>query len=34
MAYRLLALNIDGTLLNNQGRLTRETKEAIEFVKS
>lgn len=34
MAYRLLALNIDGTLLNNQGRLTRETKDAIEFVKN
>jgi Cof subfamily protein (haloacid dehalogenase superfamily) len=34
MAYRLLALNIDGTLLNNQGRLARETKEAIEFVKN
>jgi Cof subfamily protein (haloacid dehalogenase superfamily) len=34
MAYRLLALNIDGTLLNSQGRLTRETKEAIEYVKN
>ncbi|MCM3536435.1 Cof-type HAD-IIB family hydrolase [Priestia endophytica] len=33
MMYRLLALNIDGTILNNQGRLTKETKEAIDYVK-
>jgi Cof subfamily protein (haloacid dehalogenase superfamily) len=30
--YRMLALNIDGTLLRSNGRLTRETKEAIEYV--
>jgi Cof subfamily protein (haloacid dehalogenase superfamily) len=33
MIYKLLALNIDGTLLKNNGRLERGTKEAIEFVK-
>ncbi|MCM3004739.1 Cof-type HAD-IIB family hydrolase [Priestia koreensis] len=33
MTYRLLALNIDGTILNSQGRLTKETKEAISYVK-
>jgi Cof subfamily protein (haloacid dehalogenase superfamily) len=33
MIYKLLALNIDGTLLRNNGRLERGTKEAIEFVK-
>lgn len=32
-AYRLLALNIDGTLLRSNGRLQPSTKEAIEFVK-
>ncbi len=32
-AYRLLALNIDGTLLRSNGRLQSSTKEAIEFVK-
>lgn len=31
--YRLLALNIDGTLLRSNGRLQPSTKEAIEFVK-
>ncbi|MFC0272105.1 Cof-type HAD-IIB family hydrolase [Metabacillus herbersteinensis] len=30
--YRLLALNIDGTLLRSNGRLQPSTKEAIEFV--
>ncbi len=30
--YRLLALNIDGTLLRSNGRLQSSTKEAIEFV--
>jgi Cof subfamily protein (haloacid dehalogenase superfamily) len=30
--YRMLALNIDGTLLRSNGRLTRETKESIEYV--
>jgi len=33
MAYRLLALDIDGTLLKSNHRLTKETKEAIDFVK-
>ena len=31
LAYRLLALDIDGTLLKNNNRLDRETKEAIQF---
>jgi Cof subfamily protein (haloacid dehalogenase superfamily) len=33
VAYKLLALNIDGTILKNNGRLQRETKEAVEYVK-
>ncbi|RIW30922.1 Cof-type HAD-IIB family hydrolase [Bacillus salacetis] len=33
MIYRMLALNIDGTLLNN-GRLNKDTKEAIDYVQS
>ncbi|WP_027409894.1 Cof-type HAD-IIB family hydrolase [Anoxybacteroides tepidamans] len=33
MSYKLLALNIDGTILKNNGRLQKETKEAVEFVK-
>ncbi len=33
MKYRLLALNIDGTLLRSNSRLSRETKDAIEYVK-
>lgn len=32
MIYRLLALNIDGTLLQSNGRLNKSTKEAIEYV--
>lgn len=32
MIYRLLALNIDGTLLQSNGRLTKSTKEAVEYV--
>lgn len=32
MIYRLLALNIDGTLLRSNGRLQSSTKEAIQFV--
>lgn len=32
MIYRLLALNIDGTLLQTNGRLNKSTKEAIEYV--
>jgi Cof subfamily protein (haloacid dehalogenase superfamily) len=31
--YRLLALNIDGTLLRSNGRLQPSTKEAIDYVK-
>ncbi|WP_297992009.1 Cof-type HAD-IIB family hydrolase [Anoxybacillus sp.] len=31
--YKLLALNIDGTLLKTNGKLEKKTKEAIEFVK-
>jgi Cof subfamily protein (haloacid dehalogenase superfamily) len=33
MAYRLLALDIDDTLLKSNFRLTKETKEAIDYVK-
>ncbi|WP_456271935.1 HAD-IIB family hydrolase [Bacillus sp. AK031] len=33
MIYRMLAMNIDGTLLNN-GRISKETKEAVEYVQS
>lgn len=33
MIYRMLAMNIDGTLLNN-GRLNKDTKEAIDYVQS
>ncbi len=33
MIYRLLAINIDGTLLQPKGKLHRATKEAIEYVK-
>ncbi|HHY21012.1 MAG TPA: HAD hydrolase family protein, partial [Bacilli bacterium] len=33
MAYRLLALNIDGTILHSNSRLTKQTREAIDFVK-
>ncbi|MCA1030859.1 Cof-type HAD-IIB family hydrolase [Bacillus timonensis] len=32
--YRLLAINVDGTLLRPNGRLQSGTKEAIEFVKN
>ncbi len=32
MIYRLLALNIDGTLLQTNGKLHRSTKEAVEYV--
>ncbi|WP_374723692.1 Cof-type HAD-IIB family hydrolase [Calidifontibacillus erzurumensis] len=34
MIYRLLAINIDGTLLKSNGKLSRETKEAIEYVRN
>ncbi|WP_416828649.1 Cof-type HAD-IIB family hydrolase [Ectobacillus polymachus] len=33
MIYRLLAINIDGTLLRSNGRLPKGTKEAIDFVR-
>jgi Cof subfamily protein (haloacid dehalogenase superfamily) len=33
LSYKLLALNIDGTILKQNGRLQKETKEAVEFVK-
>lgn len=32
MIYRLLAINIDGTLLRSNGRLQPSTREAIDFV--
>lgn len=32
MVYRLLAVNIDGTLLQSNGRLNKATREAIEYV--
>ncbi|MFT8321793.1 MAG: Cof-type HAD-IIB family hydrolase [Bacillus sp. (in: firmicutes)] len=32
MIYRLLALNIDGTLLQSNGRINKSTKDAIEYV--
>lgn len=32
MIYRLLALNIDGTVLQTNGKLHKSTKEAIEYV--
>ncbi|RNA68690.1 Cof-type HAD-IIB family hydrolase [Alteribacter keqinensis] len=34
MTYRLLALDIDGTLLKTNHKLTKETKEAIEYVRN
>lgn len=33
LVYRLLALDIDGTLLNSNDRLDRQTKEAIAFAR-
>lgn len=33
MTYRLLALNIDGTLLKENARISRQTKEAIAYVR-
>ncbi|MFS0594167.1 Cof-type HAD-IIB family hydrolase [Cytobacillus horneckiae] len=32
MIYRLLAINIDGTLLQSNGRIHKSTKEAIDYV--
>ncbi|RDI47885.1 Cof-type HAD-IIB family hydrolase [Falsibacillus pallidus] len=34
MIYRLLAMNIDGTILNEDGKINKQTKEAIEYVAS
>ncbi|WP_456276046.1 Cof-type HAD-IIB family hydrolase [Bacillus sp. AK128] len=34
MYYRMLALNIDGTILRPNGRLQKGLKEAVDFVKS
>lgn len=34
MIYRLLAINIDNTLLKSNGKLAKETKEAVEYVKN
>lgn len=34
MVYRMLALDIDGTLLQSNHKLNRRTKDAIEFVKN
>ncbi|WP_066155926.1 Cof-type HAD-IIB family hydrolase [Halalkalibacter krulwichiae] len=33
MSYKLLALNIDGTLLRTNAKITKQTKDAIEYVK-
>lgn len=33
MIYRLLAINIDGTLLQSNGRIHKSTKEAIDYVR-
>ncbi len=33
VTYRMLALSIDGTLLRSNSRLSRQTKDAIEYVK-
>lgn len=33
MKYRLMAVDIDGTLLDNKGMLTKETAEAIAMKK-
>ncbi|MFB6465213.1 Cof-type HAD-IIB family hydrolase [Cytobacillus sp. Hz8] len=34
MIYRLLAINIDGTILQPNGRIHKSTKEAIEYVQN
>ncbi len=34
MTYRLLALNIDGTILRENARISKQTKDAIEYVKN
>ncbi|WP_066174191.1 Cof-type HAD-IIB family hydrolase [Bacillus marinisedimentorum] len=33
MVYRMLALNIDGTVLKSNGRMDRDTKQAVQFAK-
>ncbi|WP_088102695.1 HAD family hydrolase [Halalkalibacter urbisdiaboli] len=33
MTYRLLALNIDGTILRSNSRVSKQTKDAIDYVK-
>ncbi|MFB4163725.1 HAD-IIB family hydrolase [Alteribacillus sp. JSM 102045] len=33
MKYRLLAMSIDGVLLKNNDRISRETKDAVDFVR-
>ncbi|GAE25874.1 hypothetical protein JCM9140_1895 [Halalkalibacter wakoensis JCM 9140] len=33
MTYKLLALNIDGTILKSNSRISKQTKDAIEYVK-
>lgn len=33
MIYRLLALNVDGTILQTNGKIHKSTKDAIEYVK-
>lgn len=32
MIYRMLAMNIDGTIVHENGKIAKETKEAIEYV--
>jgi Cof subfamily protein (haloacid dehalogenase superfamily) len=34
MIYRMLALNIDGSIVNENGKIAKETKEAIEYVQN
>jgi Cof subfamily protein (haloacid dehalogenase superfamily) len=34
MIYRMLALNIDGSVVNENGKIAKETKEAIEYVQN
>ncbi|MFD2703953.1 HAD hydrolase family protein [Salibacterium lacus] len=34
MGYRLLAMSIDGVLLKSNDRMSRETKEAVDFVRN
>ncbi|MCL7747016.1 Cof-type HAD-IIB family hydrolase [Halalkalibacter alkaliphilus] len=33
MTYKLLALNIDGTILRSNSKITKQTKDAIQYVK-